>query len=177
MAVLLAVILAFPVRCAGQALPPPFAAFVAALLALGAAGAWSRFTAPVVVEQGKELIGRSCPTPRRRPSAGCATHSGDRTVKQLTNGKDVAGMVKDKVPEAMESVASSTLPMARHVVELVSTFVLLVVLAAFLVAVHGSIAMASGAPPQELGERIRSALGAAGHSRFAAGRRERWWRC
>ena len=36
----------------------------------------------------------------------------DRTVKQLTNGKDVAGMVKDKVPDAVETVATFTLPMA-----------------------------------------------------------------
>lgn len=57
----------------------------------------------------------------------------DRTVRQFTNGKDVAGTLKAKVPEAMETVATLTPMMLGRVVELVSTFVLLVVLAAFLV--------------------------------------------
>jgi hypothetical protein len=62
-----------------------------------------------------------------------AARQRDRTVRQLTNGKDVAGTLKAKVPEAMETVATLTPMMLGRVVELVSTFVLLVVLAAFLV--------------------------------------------
>ena len=54
-------------------------------------------------------------------------------MRQLTNGKDVAGMVKAKVPEAMQMVATLTPQFLGRVVELVSTFVLLLVLAAFLV--------------------------------------------
>lgn len=136
-AVLLAVVLAFPVRWLARLLPRPLAAVLVALLALGSAGGAVAFTAPVVVEQGKELLA-GFPDAAAKAERWLRRAQRDRTVKQLTNGKDVAGMVKEKVPEAMETVATFTLPMVRHVVEGVSTFVLLVVLAAFLAAAPGA---------------------------------------
>jgi predicted PurR-regulated permease PerM len=103
------------------------------VLTFGAAGGAVALAAPVVVEQGKELLA-ALPDAATKAERWLRRAQRDRTVKQLTNGKDVAGMVKDKVPDAVETVATFTLPMVSRLVEWVSAFVLLVVLAAFLAA-------------------------------------------
>jgi len=87
---------------------------------------------PVMVEQGKQLLD-NLPEASRKAEAWLRRAQRDKTVRQLTNGKDVAGMVKAKVPQAMETVATLTPRVFGHLVELISTFVLLIVLAAFLV--------------------------------------------
>jgi len=133
-AVLLAVVLGFPVRWLGHLrFPRPLAAVLVALLTLGAAGGFVALAAPVAVDQAKELVA-GLPDAAAKVERWLRHAQRDRTVKQLTNGKDVAGMVKEKVPDAVETVATFTLPMTLHLLEWVSTFVLLVVLAAFLVA-------------------------------------------
>jgi predicted PurR-regulated permease PerM len=134
-AVLLAVVLSFPVGwLAHLHLHRAVAAVLVALLTLGAAGGLVALAAPPVVDQAKELM-TGLPDAAAKVERWMRHAQRDRTVKQLTNGKDVAGMVKDKVPGAVETVATFTLPMTLRVLEAVSTFVLLVVLAAFLVAV------------------------------------------
>ena len=133
-AILLAVVLSFPVRwLAALRFPRPLGAVLVALLTLGAAGGLVALAAPPVVDQAKELVA-GLPDAAARVERWIRNAQRDRTVKQLTNGKDVAGMVKEKMPGAVETVATFTLPMTLHLLEWVSTFVLLVVLAAFLVA-------------------------------------------
>jgi len=112
-AVLLAVVLAFPVGWLARLIPRALAAFLMATLTLGAAGGLVALVAPVVVEQGKELLA-GLPDATAKAERWLRQAQRDRTVKQLTNGKDVAGLVKEKVPEAMEKAATSTLPMAGH---------------------------------------------------------------
>jgi predicted PurR-regulated permease PerM len=132
LAILIAAMFWFPVGWFSRLMPRAAAVVVTLALTLGLVCGVVAIAAPVVVEQGKQLF-EGLPDATRRAEAWLRRAQRDKTVRQLTNGKDVAGMVKAKVPEAMGTVANLT-PMALgHVVELVSTFVLLLVLAAFLV--------------------------------------------
>lgn len=132
LAILIAAMFCFPVGWFSHVMPRAAAVVLTVVLTLGIVGGMVAIATPVVVEQGKQLLD-GLPDATRKAEAWLRRAQRDRTVRQLTNGKDVAGMVKAKVPEAMETVATLT-PMALgHVVELVSTFVLLLVLAAFLV--------------------------------------------
>ena len=132
LAILIAAMFWFPVGWFSHLMPRAAAVVLTLALTLGLVGGVVAIATPVVVEQGKQLF-EGLPEATRRAEAWLRRAQRDKTVRQLTNGKDVAGMVKAKVPEAMGTVANLT-PMALgHVVELVSTFVLLLVLAAFLV--------------------------------------------
>jgi len=132
LAILIAAMFCFPVGWLSRVMPRAAAVVLTVVLTLGMVGGMVAIATPVVVEQGKQLA-NGLPEATRKAEAWLRRAQRDKTVRQLTNGKDVAGMVKAKVPEAMETVATLT-PMALgHVVELVSTFVLLLVLAAFLV--------------------------------------------
>ncbi len=132
LAILLAAMFSFPVAWLSRVMPRALAVVLTVLLALGLVGGMVALAAPVVVEQGKQLLD-GLPDATRKAEAWLRRAQRDKTVRQLTNGKDVAGMVKEKVPRAVETVATLTPMAAGHLVELISTFVLLVVLAAFLV--------------------------------------------
>ena len=132
LAILIAVMFSFPVGWLSRLLPRAAAVLITVLLAFGVVGGVVALATPVVVEQGKQLLD-GLPEATKRAEAWMRRAQRDRTVRQFTNGKDVAGTLKAKVPEAMETVATLTPMMLGRVVELVSTFLLLVVLAAFLV--------------------------------------------
>ncbi|HSP20591.1 MAG TPA: AI-2E family transporter [Myxococcaceae bacterium] len=132
LAVLIAAMFCFPVGWFSRVMPRAAAVVLTVALTLGMVSGMVALATPVVVEQGKQLMD-GLPEATRKAEAWLRRAQRDKTVRQLTNGKDVAGMVKAKVPEAMETVATLTPMAVGHVVELVSTFVLLLVLAAFLV--------------------------------------------
>ena len=135
------------------------AVLLTVLLAFGVVGGVVALATPVVVEQGKQLV-EDLPEATKRAESWLRRAQRDKTVRQLTNGKDVAGTLKAKVPEAMETVATLTPKMVGHLVELVSTIVLLVVLAAFLV--YRPSALRARHPrhaPAELRGRLRRAVG------------------
>lgn len=132
LAILLAAMFSFPVGWLARLVPRAVAVLLTVLLAFGVVGGVVALATPVVVEQGKQLLD-ALPEATKRAESWLRRAQRDKTVRQLTNGKDVAGTLKAKVPEAMETVATLTPMMVGRVVELVSTFVLLVVLAAFLV--------------------------------------------
>ena len=132
LAILVAAMFSFPVGWLSRVMPRAVAVVVTVLLTFGMVGGVVAIAAPVVVDQGKQLLD-GLPDATRKAENWLRRAQRDRTVRQLTNGKDVAGMVKAKVPQAMETVATFTPMAVGHVVELVSTFVLLIVLAAFLV--------------------------------------------
>ncbi|HZW90082.1 MAG TPA: AI-2E family transporter [Myxococcaceae bacterium] len=131
-AILLAVMFSFPVGWLSRVLPRIVAVLLTVLLTFGLVGGVVSLATPVVVEQAKQLMD-DLPDTARKAEAWLRRAQRDKTVRQLTNGKDVAGTLKAKVPEAVEAVATLTPMAAARVVELISTFVLLVVLAAFLV--------------------------------------------
>jgi predicted PurR-regulated permease PerM len=132
LAILIAAIFSFPVGWFSRVIPRAAAVVLTVLLTFGVVGGLVALATPLVVEQGKQLV-EGLPDATRRAEAWLRRAQRDKTVRQLTNGKDVAGTLKAKVPEAVETVATLTPKMVGHVVELVSTFVLLIVLAAFLV--------------------------------------------
>jgi|GEM_PF-405973 predicted PurR-regulated permease PerM len=132
LAILISAMFSFPVAWFSRLIPRALAVVLTVLLTFGLVGGVVALATPLVVEQGKQLAD-GLPDATRRAEAWLRRAQRDRTVRQLTNGKDVAGTLKAKVPEAVETVATLTPKMAGHVVELVSTFVLLIVLAAFLV--------------------------------------------
>lgn len=132
LAILIAAMFSFPVGWLSRLMPRMLAVLLTLLMTLGAVGGMVAIATPVVVEQGKQLLD-GLPEVTKKAEAWLRRAQRDKTVRQLTNGKDVAGMVKAKVPEAMEMVATLTPQFLGRVVELVSTFVLLLVLAAFLV--------------------------------------------
>lgn len=132
LAILIAAMFSFPVGWLSRLMPRAVAAVLTVLLTFGLVGGVVAITTPVVVEQGKQLMDE-LPDATRKAEAWLRRAQRDKTVRQLTNGKDVAGTLKAKVPQAVETVATLTPMMLGRVVELVSTFVLLVVLAAFLV--------------------------------------------
>ncbi len=132
LAILVAAMFSFPVSWFSHLMPRAAAVVLTLLLTVGVVVGMVAIATPIVVEQGKQLVD-GLPDATRKAEAWLRRAQRDRTVRQLTNGKDVAGMVKSKVPEAVETVATLTPQVVGHVVELVSTFVLLLVLAAFLV--------------------------------------------
>lgn len=132
LAILIAVMFSFPVGWISRLLPRAVAVLITVLLTFGLVGGVVALATPVVVDQGKQLMD-NLPEAARKAEAWLKRAQRDKTVRQLTNGKDVAGTLKAKVPQAVETVATLSPGIAGHVVELVSTFVLLVVLAAFLV--------------------------------------------
>jgi predicted PurR-regulated permease PerM len=132
LAILVAAMFSFPVGWLSRLIPRALAVVLTVLLTFGVVGGVVALATPLVVEQAKQLVDE-IPDATRRAEAWLRRAQRDRTVRQLTNGKDVAGTLKAKVPEALEAVATLTPRMAGRVVELVSTFILLVVLAAFLV--------------------------------------------
>jgi len=131
-AILLAAMFSFPVGWFARVMPRAMGVVLTVLLTFGVVGGVVAIAAPVVTEQAKQLFD-GLPDATRRAEAWLRRAQRDKTVRQFTNGKDVAGMVKAKVPEAVETVATLTPRALRHLVELISTFVLLVILAAFLV--------------------------------------------
>jgi predicted PurR-regulated permease PerM len=133
LAILVAVMFSFPVGWLSRVVPRTLAVVLTVLLTFGMVGGMVALATPLVVDQGKQLMD-NLPEAARKAETWLRRAQRDKAVRQLTNGKDVAGTLKAKVPEAVETVATLTPMMAGHVVELVSTFVLLVVLAAFLVA-------------------------------------------
>jgi predicted PurR-regulated permease PerM len=130
--ILLAAMFSFPVGWLSRLVPRAFAVVLTVLLAFGVVGGVVAIATPIVVEQGKQLM-EGLPEATKKAEAWLRRAQRDPTLRQFTNGKDVAGTLKAKVPQAVETVATLTPAMAGHVVELVSTFVLLVILAAFLV--------------------------------------------
>ena len=132
LAILIAVMFSFPVGWLSRLLPRAVAVLITVLLTFGLVGGVVALATPLVVDQGKQLMD-NLPEAARKAEAWLKRAQRDKTVRQLTNGKDVAGTLKAKVPQAVETVVTLTPGLAGHVVELVSTFVLLVVLAAFLV--------------------------------------------
>ena len=132
LAILIAVMFSFPVGWLSRIIPRIAAVLLTVLLTFGLAGGMVAVATPVVVDQGKQLMD-NLPDAAHRAEAWLRRAQRDKTVRQLTNGKDVAATLKAKVPQAVETVASFTPMMLGRVVELVSTFVLLIVLAAFLV--------------------------------------------
>ena len=132
LAILIAAMFSFPVGWFSRLMPRALAVVLTVLLAFGVVGGMVALVTPVVVEQGKQVM-EQVPDATRKAEAWLRRAQRDKTVRQLTNGKDVAGTLKAKVPEAVETVATLTPKAVGHVVELVSTFVLLIVLAAFLV--------------------------------------------
>ena len=130
--ILLAAMFSFPVGWLSRLIPRAAAVLLTVLLAFGVIGGVVAIAAPVIVDQGKQLLD-GLPEATKKAEAWLRRAQRDKTVRQLTNGKDVAGTLKAKVPEAVETVATLTPMMLGNVVELVSTVVLLVVLAAFLV--------------------------------------------
>jgi predicted PurR-regulated permease PerM len=132
LAVLIATVFSFPVGWFSRVMPRAAAVVLTLLLTLGAVGGMMALAAPVVIEQGKDLID-GLPDAAQKAERWLRQAQRDRTVRQLTNGKDVAGMVKAKVPEAFQMVATLTPSVVGRLVELISTFVLLLVLGAFLV--------------------------------------------
>ncbi len=131
-AILIAAMFSFPVGWLSRLMPRVLAVLLTLLLTLGLVGGMVAIATPVVLEQGKQLLD-GLPEATKKAETWLRQAQRDKTVRQLTNGKDVAGMVKAKVPEAMQMVATLTPQFLGRVVELVSTFVLLLVLAAFLV--------------------------------------------
>jgi predicted PurR-regulated permease PerM len=132
LAILIAAVFSFPVGWFSRLMPRAAAVVLTALLTFGTIGGVVALATPLVVEQGKQLLD-GLPDATRRAEAWLRRAQRDKTVRQLTNGKDVAGTLKAKVPEAVETVATLTPKALGHLVELVSTVVLLIVLAAFLV--------------------------------------------
>ena len=132
LAILVASVFWFPVGWLSRLLPRGAAALLVVLVTVGAIGGLVAVAAPIVVEQGKEL-GSSIPDATDKAERWLRRAQRDRTVKQLTSGKDVAGMVKNKVPDVVERVATFTVPMLGQVVAFISTAILLLVLAGFLV--------------------------------------------
>ena len=132
LAILISVMFSFPVGWLSRIIPRVAAVLVTVLLTFGFAGGMVALATPIVVDQGKQLMD-NLPDASRRAEAWLRRAQRDKTVRQLTNGKDVAATLKAKVPQAVETVATLTPMMLGHVVELVSTFVLLIVMAAFLV--------------------------------------------
>jgi predicted PurR-regulated permease PerM len=130
--ILVAAMFSFPVGWLSRLIPRAAAVVLTVLLAFGVIGGVVAVAAPVIADQGKQLLD-GLPDATKKAEAWLRRAQRDKTVRQLTNGKDVAGTLKAKVPEAVETVATLTPMMVGHVVELVSTVVLLVVLAAFLV--------------------------------------------
>jgi predicted PurR-regulated permease PerM len=131
-AILLAGVFHFPVGWLSRVMPRAAAVVLVVLVVLGSVAGVAALAAPVVVEQGKQLVAL-LPEATARAEKWMRRAQRDKTVKQLTNGKDVAGMMKQKVPDAVETVATLTVPMMGRLVEVISTFVLLLVLAGFLV--------------------------------------------
>jgi len=132
LAILVAAMFSFPVGWLSRLVPRAVAVVITVLLAFGVIGGVVAIATPVVVDQGKQLLD-GLPDATKKAEAWLRRAQRDKTVRQLTNGKDVAGTLKAKVPEAVETVATLTPMMVGRVVELVSTVVLLIVLAAFLV--------------------------------------------
>ena len=132
LAILIAVMFSFPVGWLARLVPRALAVLLTVLLTFGLVGGMVALATPLVVDEGKQLMD-NLPEAARKAEAWLRRAQRDRTVRQLTNGKDVAGTLKAKVPQAVETVATFTPVMVGRVVELISTFVLLVVLAAFLV--------------------------------------------
>jgi predicted PurR-regulated permease PerM len=132
LAILVAVMFSFPVGWLSRLVPRAVAVVVTVLLTFGLVGGVAALATPIVVDQGKQLMD-NLPDAARKAEAWLRRAQRDKTVRQFTNGKDVAGTLKAKVPQAVETVATLTPMMAGRVVELTSTFILLVVLAAFLV--------------------------------------------
>jgi len=132
LAIIVAVIFSFPVGWLTHLMPRAAAAVLTLLLTLGLIGGVVALATPIVVDQGKELLD-ALPDATRKAEAWLRRAQRDKTVRQLTNGKDVAAALKSKVPQAVETVATLTPMVVGRLVEIVSTFVLLLVLAAFLV--------------------------------------------
>ena len=132
LAILVATMFSFPVGWFSRLIPRAAAVLLTLLLTLGVVGGVFAIVTPVLVDQGKQLLD-DLPDATRRAEAWLRKAQRDKTVRQLTNGKDVAGMVKEKVPLAVETVATLTPQVVGRAVALVSTAVLLLVLAAFLV--------------------------------------------
>jgi len=132
LAILIAVVFSFPVGWLSRILPRLAAVLLTVLLTFGLAGGVVALATPIVVEQGKQLMD-ALPDAAHRAEVWLRRAQRDKAVRQLTNGKDVAGTLKARVPQALETVANLTPMMLGRLVELVSTFVLLIVLAAFLV--------------------------------------------
>ena len=156
-------------------IPRAAAVVLTVLLTFGVVGVVALAT-PLVVEQGKQLVD-GLPDATRRAEAWLRRAQRDKTVRQLTNGKDVAGTLKAKVPEAMETVATLTPKMVGHVVELVSTFVLLIVLAAFLVYSLRSMPAVSVRCSPATSSGTSTSCGSGSGGDFAAGWAEPWSRC
>ncbi|HEY1418451.1 MAG TPA: AI-2E family transporter [Myxococcaceae bacterium] len=133
LAILIAAMFSFPVGWLSRIVPRLAAVLVTVLLTFGFVGGMVAIATPVVVEQGKQLMD-GLPDAAHRAEVWLRRAQRDKTVRELTNGKDVAATLRAKVPQAMETVATLTPMMLGRVVELVSTFVLLIVLAAFLVS-------------------------------------------
>jgi predicted PurR-regulated permease PerM len=131
-AILIAAVFSFPVGWLSLFLPRAVAVVLVLLLTLGAIGGVVAVAAPVVVEQGKQLVA-SIPEVTQKAERWLRRAQRDQTVKQFTSGRDVAGMVRERVPGAVERVATLTLPMLGHIVAFLSTLILLLVLAGFLV--------------------------------------------
>ena len=132
LAILVAAMFCFPVGWLSRVMPRGAAVVLTVLLSLGVVGGMVAIATPVVVDQAKQLMD-GLPEATRKAELWLRRAQRDRTVRSLTNGKDVAGTLKSKVPEAVETVATLTPGLLGHAVELISTFVLLLVLAAFLV--------------------------------------------
>jgi len=132
LAILIAVMFSFPVGWLSRLLPRAVAVLITVLLTFGLVGGVVALATPLVVDQGKQLMD-NLPEAARKAEAWLKRAQRDKTVRQLTNGKNVAETLKAKVPQAFETVVTLTPGIAGRGVELVSTFVLLVVLAAFLV--------------------------------------------
>lgn len=131
-AILVASVFWYPVGLLSRLLPRATAVVLVVLVTVGAIGGLVAFAAPTVVEQAKELVS-SIPDATQKAERWLRRAQRDRTVKQLTNGKDVAGMVKDRLPDVVETLATFSVPMLGNVVAFISTVVLLLVLAGFLV--------------------------------------------
>lgn len=132
LAILISAMFSFPVAWLSRIIPRLAAVLLTVLLTFGLVGGMVALATPIVVDQGKQLMD-NLPDAAHRAEAWLRRAQRDKTVRQLTNGKDVAATLKAKVPQAVETVATLTPMMLGRVVELVSTFVLLIVLAAFLV--------------------------------------------
>ena len=115
LAILIAVMFSFPVGWLSRLLPRAVAVLITVLLTFGLVGGMVALAAPLVVDQGKQLMD-NLPEAARKAEAWLKRAQRDKTVRQLTNGKDVAGTLKAKVPQAVETVVTLTPGVAGHVV-------------------------------------------------------------
>src|SRR5262245_54029428 len=87
LAILVAAMFSFPVGWFSGLIPRALAVVLTGLLTFGIVGGVVAMVTPPVVEQGKQLLDE-LPDAARRAEAWLRRAQRDRTVRQLTNGKD-----------------------------------------------------------------------------------------